>query len=446
MAQPRLGNLYPSDRLWDDLTTPTEHPSDSPRSLLFAVYGVIIGLALLLRVVSAGWFTTIQGILSLFLFNSFVGSLCLGLFLNYLLLPIRKLQLAGVLLAGLLFEAILGSYRLALVDRVLLVLMFGVGLGASSLIFGLIPRVLKGGGAVAQRHLQSPVLMLCSYFVGHFTVGLVAQLGSMVYDLYAFEVDLAYGWAAAFKIRHWLNGHPPMGTLSNFIYGALALAMVASQLSFLRRPFKYHLDPTLCFVLLGTAGGTFYFVCPMVGPEEFFSKAFPAVVPPSGLLQAMPFLNLDTPRSCIPSLHVAWALSCWWVNWRAHVALRWGLGVFFVLTVPAALSTGHYLIDAVTAFPLTMGVHSFLCWMIEVMRPRKSPRLIRMSALAALSGLIVCTLSVMALRWFPEFYLSNRLLLWLWTLFCIGGSWWIEASIRRMSMQRLGESLDSKML
>jgi len=399
-----------------------------------------------LRVVSAGWFFTIQGILSLFLYNSFVGSLCLGLFLNYLLLPIRKVQLTGVVVVGLVFEVMLGNFRLAQVDRVLLLLMFGVGLGGSALFLGLIPRALRGGGSLVQRHLQSPVLMLCSYFVGHFTVGLVAQLSQMVYDLYAFQIDLEYGWPAAFQIRLWLVRHPHLHTLSNVIYGALALAMVASQLSFLRRPFKYHLDPTLCFVLLGTAGGSFYFMCPMVGPEEFFSKAFPVVVPHLSSLQAVPFANLDIPRSCIPSLHVAWALSCWWVNWRAHVALRWGLGVFFVLTVPAALSTGHYLIDAVTAFPLTMGVHSFLCWMIEVMHPRKSPRLIRMSALAALSGLIVCTLSVMALRWFPEFYLSNRLLLWLWTLFCIVGSWWVEGSIRRMSMQRLGESLDSKML
>ncbi len=411
--------------------TSNAHPSDRIRGGLFAFYASVIAFAFLLRLGTAGAFDTIQGILTLLIFNSFVGSLCLGLFLSYLGLPRKNGELALVLVVGLLCEAGLASYRLPLTDATLTVLMFGVGLGGCCLLFGMLPRFWSAPDADLRRRCLSPALILMSYFVGHFTVGLVAQLSPLVYDLYAQGVEWQIGVPASFWLRSWFVLHPSVHQIFRIVYGSLALAMVVTQLHFLARPARYAVDPTMSFVVLGTLGGILYFVCPIIGPAEFFSKVYPFQVPPWIEPAAVPFGSLAEPRNSMPSLHGAWALGCWWCTWSANRYLRISLGLFFLMTVPAALSEGHYLVDLLASFPLTLSVHALL---IGLCHPS-----LRSRALASAGLALIATVAIpLSLRWGFWPYAWPAALIWLLGLALIVACCWQEANLRDRALKLSG--------
>lgn len=423
---------------------PTTHPCDALSAKVFWLFLAVIGFALLTRLLSAGVFLTVQGVLSLLIFNSFVASLSLGLLIHYWVLPARKLERIAILGGGALLELLLGLHRFRHTDWIMVVVNFGVGLGIAALFLGFLPRFARAGSAAEKARLRrsfySPMLILFSYFVGHFTVGLVAILNPTVYDLYGYAIDRKFGPSLAFVVASAMIQWPLLGHGLRIVYGFLAIPMVLSQVKYLLNPRKHYADPTVCFVFLGTLGGALYFAFPMVGAAAFFSKVFPFYQPDVIEPQSLVFSSLEAPRRCLPSLHGAWALSCCWLNWNSKGWFRYGSLLFLALTIPAALSTGHYLMDLVLSFPLTLWVHALVVWLSSLHKGSYHHPVLRRTALQAVAwGACMMLGSIYLLRAWPGIFLNSTAFCYAWTVTLVAASWYLDFRVQKLAYQRLGQ-------
>lgn len=418
-----------------------DHPCDPLDRRLFGLLAVTVMLALLLRLASAGPFMTLQGILALFIFNPFVSGLCLGIFLHYLFLSRSWKERLSIAFFATLLELPLAYHRWLYAPELILQ-CFGVGLGLATLAFGLIPRFLQNVDLQARtRHRRAffaPVLMLCSFFVGHFTVGLVAQASPLVNDLYGYAIDLQFGPSLSFVIAGIMRQTAWLQHLLLGVYNSLAIPMVLTQVRYMHSPRQIFLNPTLAFVLMGTLGGLLYFAFPMVGAEKFFARSFPFYPPPRIDPQSILFGNLDAPRRCLPSLHGAWALSVCWLNWKAGGWIRSLTLLFLLLTLPAALSTGHYLMDFVYSFPLVVLIHALIVWFCGFFRGDYASSQIRQSARSSMAQASLMLFgSVGLLVFWPGAFLVSSALCYGWALGIVAWSWRLEMRLQALCYPRL---------
>ncbi|MEZ0364024.1 DUF5933 domain-containing protein [Mycobacterium sp. pUA109] len=129
---------------------------------------------------------------------------------------------------------------------------------------------------------------------------------------------------------------------------------------------RHHLMRT--FMVLGLIGPLIYLVFPVVGPIYAFgadghgwqiANYWPHILPPAGFApHALPFDDV-TPRNCMPSMHVGWALLVFIHSRRGPRQLRWGGAVWLAATVAATLGFGyHYGVDLVAGAVLCLTVEA----------------------------------------------------------------------------------------
>lgn len=127
----------------------------------------------------------------------------------------------------------------------------------------------------------------------------------------------------------WFNSHSVLAAAIWLVYAILPF-WIALVMAFAPRP--WHLLRTMVIATVAAIPG--YLLCPAVGPA-WVNSAY-------------------APRTCMPSLHLAWALL---VFLYSSKSLRPASAIFLTLTALATIATGeHYIIDLVVAIPFTFAV------------------------------------------------------------------------------------------
>lgn len=194
-----------------------------------------------------------------------------------------------------------------------------------------------------------------------------------VLDEYAMLADHALGQPS------WLVGRvldaagPVPSAVLHWLYIELPVAVLVVAVYQLRNVTisgfpRHHLMRT--FLALGLFGPLIYLVFPVVGPVFAFGSAgqgwqvadlWPHLMPSAGLAPQPIAFDDFTPRNCMPSMHVGWALSVFLHSRRGPGWLRWGGAVWLLGTITATLGFGyHYGVDLVAGAVLCLTVESAL--------------------------------------------------------------------------------------
>jgi hypothetical protein len=179
-------------------------------------------------------------------------------------------------------------------------------------------------------------------------------------------------------LNRWLSGHDTLGLISSYYYDNAHFVVTLGLLGWLwlRRPALYRpLRNSL--ILINVLGFIVFWRYPMAPPRLLGGSGFTDVVDsthPLGSWHTGGLASHANQLAAMPSLHIAWALWCSLVLWRASPR-RWlrGLAIFYpCLTTLAVLATGnHFLADVAAGLAtialavLLPGVH---VWAIEAWR------------------------------------------------------------------------------
>lgn len=200
------------------------------------------------------------------------------------------------------------------------------------------------------------------------------------YTLYSFDRRLGVN---TFAVGSWLSGSALLFGTCALVYHVLPLYICATLMTMWRRG-RWR-TVTMMAVTLGAIGFLAYQICPAAGPLYSFPGMFPwsspsAVSFPPGAAAAP-----DGLRNAMPSLHIGFALLCYWNLGPLGRWFRLGSAVYLFVTAVATIGFGeHYFIDLVVAVPLALAVYGG--WRQEADRKRRI-------VVASIGGLItVCWL------------------------------------------------------
>ena len=179
--------------------------------------------------------------------------------------------------------------------------------------------------------------------------GLAIQIQTLLVYLIPHTLDATFlraDHAMGFDPTRFANAFIPHGNVMVVLLSvyyvlpvAAAIAWVAEQSYAMRRSIL--IGGSACWILFA--------LFPAMGPRSYSAHL------------------LSSPRNCMPSMHLSWALLIA-LNARA-TCLRVFLWIFAALTALATIVTGeHYLIDLIAAVPYTLAVqwlatrHSLRFW------------------------------------------------------------------------------------
>lgn len=265
------------------------------------------------------------------------------------------------LAAGLALDGVLSVPRVAGgLPWAIAVLTSGVGVGFAAQA-ALALRAYRLRTAESQTAAFSAVILPSFILVIQPVLVFSSILHPRVYDGLMFRTDLQLVGPLAFWLGSWAADKPLLSRSLWLVYTALpvvfAVTCVHERRQRSRQPDLLHE-----FMVLGVLGFVLYNVLPVVGPIFFFAD-YPHFIPDAAgvPLTTIPF-NDPIPRNCVPSLHLAWALSISCRLWLGGaVPVRVATAVFMVLTSLATLALGfHYAMDLVLGVLLMFTVRALL--------------------------------------------------------------------------------------
>lgn len=250
-----------------------------------------------------------------------------------------------------------------------------------------------GGDAAARgraREALGTALLLPAFVVlSGFFLPITTILHPTTHDAFLFAFEEGLGWMPAVALSHAFAHLPALAAVCQAVYLALPLGFVALTV-LLPRASSQERSPVLGFLAVGAVGYALYHLFPVIGPQDFFGKAFPDHLPAVGEVLGRADVKVASlaPRNCVPSLHTAWALIAFWYARPLHRLWRAAFGAALLLTVLATLGLGyHYFGDVVVAFPFTLAVLA-ACERRAVRRSPKVLELIAACAAAVLAWLL----------------------------------------------------------
>jgi hypothetical protein len=173
------------------------------------------------------------------------------------------------------------------------------------------------------------------------------------YTLYAFDRLLGVD---TFVLGRAFLRMPALFNACAVVYNVLPLYICVTLMA-AQAHGKWRTATTMA-ITLGTAGFLAYQICPATGPLYSFSGLFPWKLPSLTTLAAGPAATPDGLRNAMPSLHVGFALLCYWILSPMGRWLRAGALVYLAITSLATVGFGeHYFIDLVVAAPLALAVY-----------------------------------------------------------------------------------------
>jgi hypothetical protein len=233
---------------------------------------------------------------------------------------------------------------------------WGAFLGIAVLIV-LAGQVVWSRGAAEKSYLRTfysgavfPMLAL----VDGYSVPLNIWLRPKTYDAFLLAFDGSLGFQPSFMLGQFLLQNPTARNLTTIVYYALPLTVgivYASDRMRIQKPVAI-LVLFLTFTILGFAQ---YSVYPAVGPRHAFAGMYPQAPPSLAEIVLQPMAVPDSPRNCMPSLHLGGALLVWWNSRHWPWWGRLLVGLFVLATAFATLALGeHYLADLIVVFPFAL--------------------------------------------------------------------------------------------
>lgn len=181
------------------------------------------------------------------------------------------------------------------------------------------------------------------------------------FDVPAYAIDSAYGFAASAVLGKILWAHPRLHQSFGIIYGWLPAAVTVCYGLNVRAGNRNAGIVRNATLVGGAIAFLLYHFYPAAGPIYAFGSAFPAALPePSTLSMAPTGLALPgAARNCMPSVHFFCALLAAIEARRLTRAWQSAFFLFAALTALATIALGeHYLIDLVVAIPFTLSIHA----------------------------------------------------------------------------------------
>ncbi len=310
-------------------------------------------------------------------FNTYLGpASCLGGALAYfLILPIKKHELIGVTVLGLIFELILRHYRPLVIASIVnykpdialfnQFLFLGPGLLAACLL-AILWRTWQAYKANDRdrlnRCLETLFLSIAMPSLLCFN-GLIS--GCYVYDPHLYALDSLWGVQVSFIVAKVIRNHTICAKFMEIVYSYLPVWMIVAQIVVYKdnlqnkREHICSLIPAFLFILIAIGGELCYNFIPAVGVELYCgTDSFPNGPWPAANMNPQP---IEAPyylyRNCMPSLHFAWILSVYYSVYSSKSIYKNTALALVVLTVLSTFSVGcHYLIDLIIAVPFTMAI------------------------------------------------------------------------------------------
>ncbi|WP_321476179.1 phosphatase PAP2 family protein [uncultured Paludibaculum sp.] len=245
-----------------------------------------------------------------------------------------------------------------------------------------------------------------------FLLPLTQRMCPLTIDPLFHAVDGQFGFHLSFLLGRILAGRPAAWNLTATIYYALpAMAGLALAVDFRNPNSAYRSFPM--FVTMGLIGFSLYWFCPAAGPKFAFAADWPARLQPAGSLSPLSLPGVA--RNCMPSLHFASALGCYWVLRHSRRIYRALAGVFLLGTFFATLALGeHYLIDLIVAVPFTL---TFLAGWVHAL-----PWSVAERRAAVIGGCLLTGTWLGLLRWSGSLLLGSRTAVWALTGITLGVS------------------------
>ncbi len=308
--------------------------------------------------------------------TNLIPTSCLGGVLAYLLiLPIKKRELIGAAVLGIIFELTLRYYRPSIIASMInyrpnisLFEQF-LFLGPGLLIGCLLAILWRAGHAYRLDHREELNQCLETLF---FSIVMPSLLclnifisGYYVYDPHLYALDSLWGVQVSFIIAKFLRNHVIYSKFMEIIYYYLPIWMILAQIIVYKeniqqkRSHIHSLIPAVFFIVIAIGGELSYHFLPAVGTKLYcYTNAFPNGPWSAATMNPVP---IEAPyylyRNCMPSLHLSWILAVYYSLYRAKPIYRHLAIVLVILTALSTFSVGcHYLIDLIMAVPFTVAL------------------------------------------------------------------------------------------
>jgi PAP2 superfamily len=232
------------------------------------------------------------------------------------------------------------------------------------------------------------------------------------YDFYLLSVDGSFGFQPSIWLRQTIDKAHLLWFFT-CVYDSLPLGMAVAYVAHFRSKRLLYIPVVLTVAIIGVP---LYWILPASGPifllgtDHFvvdcgsFCSNLAAMTLDKAHLYNSSLVDPKWPRNCLPSLHVTWALLIFWIcrdlKWG-----RWIAGAFLICTALSTMIVGeHYLVDVITAIPL-----SLIVWQVCVGEgPLGHPRRV----LATLGGVLALLLWIATIRMAPEVFWLSPVLSW----------------------------------
>lgn len=376
-----------------------------------------------------------------FLFFQEVTSGCLGALALYFFLPIRRSEALTVVVLGTLAEAALWSTRIKVHPKIeIAILSIGTGLGAVAWLATLF-RAWQGKGEesrLAQALALIGVLLPLGFVAGGWMQSVAHLSQDLLYDAYAYALDSCTGISPAIICNSIARSSEVSRWFFYGLYSHLSLIMaVAAGLGVVSsREEGNYFDVLTALTVAAIMGTCLYNLYPIAGPAEFFGSRYQGenFVPwrtlPSTVLTPIA-APPGVPRNTMPSMHATWGfLAALTMIRKRRLGWRVFGYSFALLNLVSAAFVGHYIIDFVVAFPLTLLVVALTS------RPRLTTTKSRV--LAQVLALAMLTASYGTLYYGVEFFLAHPVLFTLAELGVIGLCLGLERRLFQESRSPLG--------
>jgi PAP2 superfamily len=278
---------------------------------------------------------------------------------------------------------------------------------------------------------------ICSLLIGY-TVPLTKWLRPQTYDAFLLAFDGSLRVQLSFVLGRQLPGVSNFWGLTAAVYYALpfmASILYASHLASARAGKRQPVSILALFLSLMLAGCVLYGVYPAVGPRHAFGEFYPWNPPSLSQIAVRPMNVPDAPRNCMPSLHLAGALTIWW---NSRLWPRWGrllAGLFLGATIFSTLASGeHYLVDLVVAVPFTLVFQAL--WTVSVpfaQSARRRPLVV---------GAIATIAWVLSLRYGLRLLLISPVIAWGFILLTVAWCLVLENKLNRATLTPLSETIE----
>lgn len=345
-----------------------------------------------------------------------------GLILYWNMVERRRNELLAIAVIGTLLEAGLYAWRMQHMSAMGCFPFIGTGWGSVAIVC-LLLRALRPGPeqeAALEALSLSVAIPVFTVFNASVSATIAGMNSNAVYDMRVYTLDGLWGAQPSFIFARMGFSTLAVSLPLWLVYNWLSVWMLLSQLLARLNEKAVAYSPLLTFLFVGIVGQWSYKYFPCVGTQVLCGIRFPMCDIP---VLADPLKIVDAPavfsRATVPSLHLAWALTAYWVVEGLKPSWRYTGACLFWLTAWSTFSVGnHYLFDLLVAVPFSVGTYALAV--------KDMGRNWRLALPTSAAGFALFVAWVYALKEYPAWVLAQGWLVPLGLTLTVIASLWLR--------------------